>query len=430
MLADFRAMRRMLRAWRGRGGAAFGQGLTDEPSPLHSIPLLTKPLTGARGILVVDRALPRYDRDAGSRSSYQYVKLFRDMGMAVYFLPNDQLVTQPYADALTDLGVRILAGPGFRCGGWKRWVQANAQHLHVVFLHRPNVAPHYMRPMRRLLPHATLCYCGHDLRFWRDARQYAVTGERFLQGESRYWERIETAICRQVDVSYYFSQAETEELHRRVPGAPVRAIPLFPGDMVETEPDYPFEVRAGILFVGGFDHQPNVDAVQWLVGEILPRIRDVLPAAKVHIVGANPPADIRAWHSAGIAVEGMVSEARLRALYRSCRVAIAPMRFGAGVKGKVVEAMNHGLPMVTTPIGAEGIQDSASCLAVADSAGNISALLTRLYTDRSAWEAVHARLLARHERGVNREALVRILARDFRLPSLVGTSDPAAGRAA
>lgn len=428
LLASPRVLRRLLRAWRERGTAALVQDWPDPTLPTPAVRLMPAPadVADAPAILVIDRALPRYDQDAGARSSFQYLRLFRDMGLTVYFLPDDQVWLQPYAAALESMGVVLLAGPGFRCGGWKRWVGANAGHLGVVFLHRPNVAPRYLRALRRLLPHATLCYCGHDLRHVRDARQYALTSAPHLLGESRYWEGVELAICRAVDMSYFFSEAETEAIRQRLPGAGVRTLPIFPDDAETMADDPPFASRAGILFVGGFRHQPNVDAVRWLVGELLPRLREALPAVSIHIVGAEPPADLLAWHGKGLVVEGKVSEARLAALYRGCRVAVAPLRFGAGVKGKVVEAMRHGLPMVTTPVGAEGIDDAAACLAVADTAPALAEQLIRLYTDRPAWEALHRRLLARRRQGVSRQSLMHSLAEDFRL-SPPDPADRAAG---
>jgi glycosyltransferase involved in cell wall biosynthesis len=285
------------------------------------------------------------------------------MGLEVHFLPDDQLLRQPYADALASMGIDILAGKAFRCGGWKHWLREHGARIDVVFLHRPNIAPDYLSALRELLPQATLCYCGHDLRHWRLARQYQANGKRHLLRDARHWKKIEIAIGQRVDIAYFFSQLETATLRLEVPNLQTATIPLFPDNIVELESP-PFAERAGLLFVGGFDHAPNVDAVHWFIDAIFPQVRAKQPSAVLHIVGANPPVAA----SEGIVLEGAVSDARLRDLYRTCRVVVAPLRFGAGIKGKVIEAMAHGLPTVTTHMGAEGIAGAQQLLCVTDHA--------------------------------------------------------------
>ncbi len=131
-----------------------------------------------------------------------------------------------------------------------------------------------------------------------------------------------------------------------------------------------------ILFVAGFAHSPNVDAAVWLVGEIFPLILARAPDATLALVGANPTEQVRALASDRVKVTGRVSEEELRASYLRARIAIVPLRFGAGVKSKVAEALREGLPLVTTTVGAQGltgIEKSASVVddprAIADAAG-------------------------------------------------------------
>src|SRR5262249_34712889 len=116
----------------------------------------------------------------------------------------------------------------------------------------------------------------------------------------------------------------------------------------------PLSGRSGVLFVGGFGHQPNIDAVNFLCNEIWPRIRAKIPSEILYIVGAKPPAAIQAYHSPenGIHVLGFVQD--IQKLYKTIRVNVAPLRYGAGLKGKVVVSMGVGLPTVATSIAVEG----------------------------------------------------------------------------
>ncbi|WP_186230946.1 glycosyltransferase family 4 protein, partial [Burkholderia gladioli] len=112
-----------------------------------------------------------------------------------------------------------------------------------------------------------------------------------------------------------------------------------------------------IIFVAGFGHPPNIDAAIWFVGEILPRIVREVPGARLMLIGSNPTDAVRALAGDTVTVTGYVSDARLAELYGSARVAVVPLRFGAGVKNKVVEALNFGAPLVTTPVGLQGLPE-------------------------------------------------------------------------
>src|SRR5690606_22523285 len=120
-------------------------------------------------------------------------------------------------------------------------------------------------------------------------------------------------------------------------------------------------------FVGGFGHAPNADGVGWFLSEVWPLVQDGAPGLRLMIVGADPAPEILAQACDGVEIAGSVSEEALDAAYRRARLAIAPLRFGAGVKGKVLEALRHGVPCVTTTVGAQGLE-AAAALRVADDA--------------------------------------------------------------
>src|SRR5216110_291974 len=99
-----------------------------------------------------------------------------------------------------------------------------------------------------------------------------------------------------------------------------------------------------LLFVGGFRHRPNIDAAIWLVRDILPQVKAVVPEVSAVIAGTTPPAAVKGLAGPDVLVTDYVSDPMLERLYRTATVAVAPLRFGAGVKGKVVEAMRFGVP--------------------------------------------------------------------------------------
>ena len=138
-----------------------------------------------------------------------------------------------------------------------------------------------------------------------------------------------------------------------------------------------------MIFFGNYAHLPNVDGALWLAQEILPRVRRRLPGIGLTIAGADPTPEIWRWHLDGVAVTGYVPD--LDALIARHRVAALPLRFGAGVKGKVLRAMACGMPVVTTPIGLEGITERDERFAVGSTAEELAEEIVRAYSDLERW---------------------------------------------
>lgn len=391
-LLDPRSLYRVWRAWRSRGTAAILAELstTDNGQSTGVLPgsvsMGDAPIAGT--LLVIDATLPRYDRDAGGRSSFLYLKMLREMGYAVFFMPNDQLRREPYASVLEGMGVQLLIGSGFRCGHWRTWLRDRAGQITHVILHRPNVAKRYLAAIKKI-GGLKILYFAHDLRFLREARHYKLDGDAFHRHEADYWERIEKNIISQVDVAYFVSTEETRIVSTWRGRAVAHTVPIFPVNLAPCS-GLPYEQRSGLLFVGGFAHQPNVDGILWFVNEIYPAVREQLGEVTLHVVGANPPEALRG--RPGVVLAGAVSDVALQALYDQTRVAVAPLRYGAGIKGKVVEAVFQRVPMVTTSIGAEGMPAPQEVLEVCDFPHDFAGAVINLYRDQDLWVARSARM--------------------------------------
>jgi glycosyltransferase involved in cell wall biosynthesis len=147
-----------------------------------------------------------------------------------------------------------------------------------------------------------------------------------------------------------------------------------------------YEEREGIVFLGGYAHKPNVDAVRYFIKEILSHIRKSLPGVPVIIAGSNPPDEFKRYESEfGLRVTGYIPDHRV--ILNSCRIGIAPLRYGAGMKGKIGEYLSCGLPCVTTSIGAEGMNflEGVEVLIADDPVGFANKVITA-YTDRVCWQ--------------------------------------------
>ena len=336
-------------------------------------------------LLFVDHYVPLYDRDAGSRATLQYLELLVEMGYLITFMPDNYVAYQPYTERLQQMGIEVLYGSYYHWH-WKRWLRENARHFDYVILSRPHVALKYIKTIRDR-SQAKVIYFGHDLHYVRETRHYEVTGDKASLAEARRWKKVELALVDEVDAAYFFSDYEIQELRRERPDATLRQIPLFFSDETRTASlSLPvFEDKEGLLFVGSFAHQPNADAVMWFARDVMPRILAHLPGLVLTVVGPEPPREVMRLVSSSVIVAGAVSDEELTANYRRARLVVAPLRFGAGVKGKIIQAMEYDVPVVTTMIGAEGIPEAALALSIADDANAFADSVMRMYTDAKAW---------------------------------------------
>ncbi|HKK22926.1 MAG TPA: glycosyltransferase, partial [Pseudohaliea sp.] len=361
-----------------------------------------------RCVLVIDHYVPHHDKDAGSRSTFLYLQLLLAMGYRVQFMGANFFPHQPYTRTLQQLGVEVLVGESI-ARGLDGWFAEHAPYIDEIFLHRPHVAEQFLPHLAKLARRPPVSFFGHDLHYLRIQREAAVLKDPELEKAAASWRKREYAVFEQVDRSYYFSEVEIEEIARQRPGLALRTVPLY------ALPDRPLPAYApsaprAFLFVGGFNHPPNVDAARWLVTEILPLVQAACTGVHVHLVGSNPGAEVLALASAQVTVHGYVSDEKLATLYREVGLAVVPLRYGAGVKGKVIEAVQHNVPLVTTPVGAEGIPDAGEVLWVADSAPALADAITGIIDGRAAIDARMARYgawLATHFSRRRAEAMLR-----------------------
>lgn len=333
---------------------------------------------GKRIILVVDHYVPTYDKDAGSKTTWQYLNLFLEEGFEVKFLGDNFAHEEPYTTELEQRGIEVLYGPEMQTGIWD-WIERHEKDLWLVYLNRPHIASRYIdfiQSRTRL----KVIYYGHDLHFLRERREYELTGDRKLKESSDYWRAVELGLMRKADMSYYPSEIECRGIHAIDPEIRVKAITAYVWDRFPEDIPENFAGREGILFVGGFAHPPNADGVLWFVKEIWPLIR-AHKKMNFYIVGSHETEEIKALHDPdnGIFVKGFVTEEELRKLYDQCRLTAVPLRYGAGVKGKVIEALYYGLPVVTTSVGAEGIPDAEQVMKIADTPEAFSGEVLKLY---------------------------------------------------
>ena len=367
---------------------------------------------GKKIILVVDHYVPTFDKDAGSRTTWQYLKMFVKQGYQVKFLGDNFAAEEPYTTALTQLGIEVLYGEAMQKGIWD-WIEKHASDIDFVYLNRPHIASKYIDFIQERTSIRVLYY-GHDLHFLRERREYELTGEEAHREASAYWKGVELTLLRKAALSFYPSEEECKAIHAIDSTIRVKPLTAYVWDSFPEVSDFGYEKREGLLFVGGFAHPPNLDAVLWFLKEVFPEIR-AEESINFYVAGSKVPEELIALHNPenGIHILGFVSDERLRELYENCRLVVVPLRYGAGVKGKVIEALYYGAPVLTTSIGAEGIPAAETVMEIEDSAPGFAAAALRLYRDRTALETLSERSSAYIRAHNGMDAVWEALASDF-----------------
>ncbi|MEO8625335.1 MAG: glycosyltransferase [Candidatus Limnocylindrales bacterium] len=365
----------------------------------------------ARGtILVADEHVPEYDRSAGGLAIWQYLELLRREDFKVVFVPHDGSVAEPYASRLQQAGIEVV--PGFQEA--RRWLRAYGHHVEWAICARPRVATDLV-PLIRAATRARLIYFTVDLHFLREMRHAELDSRPEIRRRAKLLRRQELAVFRSVDVVLTPSNAEAQLIRELAPNIKPYVIPLLmvpPDDGNRSAGSPPASERRDIIFVGGFRHQPNVDAATHLVQDIMPLVWRSLPHARLWLVGSDPPSVVQELASGLVEVTGYVPD--LAPFYARARVSVSPLRYGAGVKGKIIGSLAAGVPVVTTPMGNEGIdlEDGVNAL-IATDAEELALATVRLLRDATLAQSLadvgRATVRERFSQAAARQALFEAL---------------------
>ncbi len=338
-----------------------------------------------KNILVIDYKIPSYDRDAGSRATYNHLKLFIKMGLNVKYIGNDFIEKEPYATELMQMGIEVLSGKYYKYY-WEKWMQQNMKHFEYVYINRPDVTIKYIDIIKKHSD-AKIIYHGHDLHHVREYLRYQIEKDKEILKRVDYFKSLELEVFNKSDVIVSLNDSETQVIKGLADNKTVYTIPIFCYDKFKQEVK-PFNERNDLLFIGGFLHKPNVDSVQWFVENIFDKVKQNIPDIKLYIAGSNATEYIKQLNSDNIIIKGYVSDEELNQLYNDVKMVVIPLRYGAGVKGKTIEAIYNLTPIVSTSIGIEGCPEITSIINPKDTADSFADEIVELYSNNQKLEQI------------------------------------------
>lgn len=343
-----RALSSVWKVYRQSGGKGVRARVIDTGGQVED---LGKVLIDPKKILVVDYRLPRADVSAGERATVGILRSLVALGYEVTFVANDFEDHPTYRSELEALGV-VVQGRAQGHQSVTQYLVSQAHVFGVIYLIRVDIAEQLLPVIEQFASFARLIFHAPDLYFLRERRQAELSQDAVILATAAKTREREFSVMRRTDHTVVVSAAEAEVLRQAMPELSISVFNALYVDV--TERSYVAQQRKGLFFIGGFAHTPNVDAVIWFVRKVWPLIRLARPDAEFDILGAEaPPSVVELKDEPGVNFVGYVAD--LDQAFATYRVGVAPLRYGAGIKGKVAATMGAGIPMACTTIAAEGM---------------------------------------------------------------------------
>ena len=333
----------------------------------------------SKRVLVLDWALPTPDQDAGSLRIANLLKILAGQNCQVTLYPIVATPFQPYLRQFQQQGVFVL------CGASRPpldvLLKKHGPCFDLVIVSRMNVGKTCMDMIRRHCSQAVIVFDTVDLHFLREHRRGEVENDAAVRAAAQAIKKTELRLMRQADLTLVVSHFEADLLRREAADVKVRILSTI---HAIHRCGHTFGNRKGLLFIGNFIHSPNVDAIRWFLQGVFPELRRRLDGVRLNVIGKHLPKELRKLARDDVLFLGHVRD--IEPYLQRCRLSVAPLRYGAGVKGKINMSMSYGLPVVSTRIGCEGmfLQDGVDVL-VADDAQAMADAVCRLYQDESLW---------------------------------------------
>ena len=334
-------------------------------------------------MLILDACTPTPDQDSGSLRMLNLMNICRELGYHISFMPENLSHFGSYTSDLQNLGVECLYAPQYKTP--VDYLKKYGSYFDVIMLSRYYVADPVMPFIRDYAPDATLIFDTVDLHYLREQRMAEIENNANLEKNAEQTKLKELGVAKQCDITLVVSPYEKQVLAEEIPEQQVE---ILSNIHTVYGSQKSFSERRDILFIGGYQHTPNVDAVRWFCENMFPQIHKAIPDLKFHIIGSKAPPEVEALGAMdGVEFHGFVED--IEPFMQDIRIAVAPLRYGAGVKGKVNMSMSYGQPVVGTTVAVEGMYTThREDVMMTDNEADFIAQVIELYQNEDLWNRV------------------------------------------
>ncbi|WP_168196263.1 glycosyltransferase family 4 protein [Echinicola soli] len=330
-------------------------------------------------LLFIDIFLPEYDKDSGSLRAYHLLKMLKQLGYHIIFVPRKGEIFEPYYTEFLKMGIEILYGYPDR-KGMEAELKKLLYEIDIAWICRPQLNKEF-EWIFKINPKIKWVYDTIDLHYIRLGREAILYESKKLKKKADKFHSLELSIAKKADITITVTEEEAQILHEQ--GAKRTEVVSNVHEALQSHEVPAFNSRKGLLFIGSYDHPPNIDAVVWLIEEIMPLVwqKEKIP---VTLLGSKPTEKVKSLASGLVKVPGFIQD--VSPYFLNHKLFVAPLRYGAGMKGKIGQSLSYQLPIITSQVGAEGIglQDGENVL-IAETKEQFAEKILKTYNDESLW---------------------------------------------
>ena len=333
-------------------------------------------------LLYLDWAIPKPDQDAASVTAVLLLQIFETIGYKVTFVPCSLKYEEGYYEDLAAAKIDVIVYPAIQ--SVKEWLQANAANYDVCVMARGPVVWPYLETIKACAPNLRLIFNTVDLHYLRELRQAELANDQSACEAAVMLREQELELIDKCDLTILLSNEELYTVRELRKEAPLTVLPVVFREIPGAAQGY--EQRRDILFIGSFPHKPNIDAVVYFAESIFPIVKRQIPEISFKVIGANPPEEIRRLAAIpGIEILGFVKD--LDPIFTNIRLTVAPIRYGAGIKGKIGTSLCYGVPCVATPMAVEGMGLTPGLnVLIAESSEAFADVMCDVYRNAELWQ--------------------------------------------
>ena len=335
-------------------------------------------------ILVIDTTTPTPDRDAGSLTAWYFLKSMVELGYSVDFIPADLSDLGKYTANINSIGVKTYSAQDIKT--IEEYLIKAKDSIDVVFLYRVHTAASIFPLIKKYLPSAKIVFNTVDLHYLREEREAELNSDLAKKIKAKRTKEIEYKLMEESDVTIVLSEIEVELVRAESAKVNLKTIPLLmevPGCKKD------FDARSDVVFIGGFSHAPNADGIKYFIQKIWPLLKNHIDGGRLIIIGPNPPKELLDLCEGDDQIKILGYVENIEDIFDSCKLSIAPLRYGAGIKGKIGTSSSYGVPCIATSVAAEGMgMKNGFDLIIADKPEDFAKNLIEIYHNKEKWENI------------------------------------------